>query len=572
MPRRLLAVRGIRAALTTHEIGSSEGEIQGGRRVPPRWRPSTWGEDWEARRSALALLDKALGDTSEGIRDAAEEVLLESWLGLAQIALGDEVISRLSAHVFADESRKARLRYSIELALETDAGKMPEDIRSRLEELHSCLQGQTFGERLRRLTGPSSWRELGSEDARREADAELQQLAEEAITSPDLLDSEITWLDSSDAVHAPALGHHLGSVDAQLHWLSSAREEARRGRALRLVGGYLAGLIQHQGTDWLEDELDRWAADEGFPTESVWLMTIGHGPTERGVSRLVQLREAGRLSDLTVHSVYPAWATKGAASVLVSLIEDVLLQLDPPGVRASLELLAHGLHHRSLETDQAQTLMWACIEADPARSCTDQMGEYYWARVAQALVPADPERVVRACVRAALGDAVYLHGDDALSQTLVAATEANPRGAWAIVAEHLRGDALSVSLLLGLQGWYGRHVGAEALIEWAEGNLPDGPGVAASVCPVEGDPLADPARALLVRFDDDGVRRALRTNFVSGTFVGSYGGFLEGKLKAAEHWLLDHAPSVQRWASGVQRDLMDELPSARLEDEEDGIR
>ncbi|MCE5218705.1 hypothetical protein LLH03_16960 [bacterium] len=569
VPSRLLAVRAVAAALQTHEVGDVSGEVQGGMSVPPRWRPESWSEEWEARRSALVILDTAIDDQNPEVQRAATEVLLDSWAGLARMGLSGDVVDRLERHRLDDERDRARLRDEISRLLQHDRREMPTDLAELLEALSERLQGSTFAERIRRWTGPSSYHEMSSQEGREHIQQQLAQLADEAMGHPDQLD--LDWLASLEAVQAEPLGVLIGERDTSLVWLPVARGEVNGARAIRFASGYLRGVANRRGLDWLEDKMDEWAVDREMPDDALLDVLTAFGLTERALLRLIRMREQGRLLVREGRFLPPAWALDTPQPLLVALIAEVLLQVEPPAANAALELLTHALHKGDFDVSQAEKVVWTALERASAQAGKSTMSEFYWGEVAKRLVPLDPSRVASACMTVATDGDVDLYRENPVCAALIAATQAESGQVWEAVARRLAPEERSLRLLLSLRGWYGEYVGADRLVAWAEANLPDGPGVAASVAPVGDGPLIDPARALLLRFGPECVGDALEANFVSGVFGGPLSEFYEGKLRVVEEWCTEAAPAIQSWAAQVRCHLRARLDAARQEDAEDEV-
>lgn len=198
------------------------------------------------------------------------------------------------------------------------------------------------------------------------------------------------------------------------------------------------------------------------------------------------------------------------------------------------------------------------------------MARYCWSELAKQLASHGPARIARAILSAVdTADLYFGQGDD-VAQALVAATEVNPAGVWTAVGGRLRHGDRSWRLTWRLQGWYGAHVETDVLVEWASQNSPDGPEIAAGICPVRGEPLEDPARTLLIRFPTDEVGWALRDNLKPRVHVVSSEAY-EEELGMVEQWCRDEEPAVREWASHLRDSLKREIEDARREEDERGF-
>jgi hypothetical protein len=557
--QRHLAVRAIGAALQTYEVGSVVGDVQGGRAVPVAWSP-TPQEDLEARQSALNLLDEAMSSDDTEIARLARDTLLKHWMQLCRVGFAADVLPRIEGLTFDTEAQRLRARNEAEMLLTLADEGTSEGFRRRLERLLARLEGRSFGDRLRRWTAALSSRD--------QQDAEIDALAQEAMERPELLLAEIDWLTSGEAHYAGRLGWVIGRIDENLTWLRPLAQVTGGGDA-RLFTHYLGGASEHRGREWLEDLLDQWDTAPGLPPAVAVSASIAYTPSSRAAQRLTALVEKGKAPlEWLTQVCFSPWIADAPRSAFSEVVGLMLAAENPIVVGSAFEVVKQRRDRGNDTPKLVNDLVWRCVEARPDCVFQGTMNRYHWSELAESVLAEDPVRVVRAFIMAATGDHVYLFPEDAVTQTLVHATTRAPREVWNLIACHLQGDGALLSLLFGLRGWYGKHVGAEVLVEWAASHEPNGPSLAALMSPVGGVPLADPARAILVAFDCDRVRNELQANFLSGLHMGNTSDWLLSKLALVEQWVDDPEPSVRDWAMTLQEPIEADIRMWRRDEEE----
>ncbi len=94
------------------------------------------------------------------------------------------------------------------------------------------------------------------------------------------------------------------------------------------------------------------------------------------------------------------------------------------------------------------------------------------------------------------------------------------------------------------------------------------PAVARSVA-IRGQPLAEPARSILVRHGGrEEIRQMLVSNFLTGSWSGSESAYMERKLEQLRNWSEDPDPNVPAWARELMEYFEGHLQHTRLVEEE----
>jgi len=131
---------------------------------------------------------------------------------------------------------------------------------------------------------------------------------------------------------------------------------------------------------------------------------------------------------------------------------------------------------------------------------------------------------------------------------------------------------LANRLRLALEKWFADLVPPEILLSWADCHPGDGAALIAQLANVSGNPMNALARGLLIRFHDDPrIGGILAARFTTGSIMGPFSLWLEGKLALAEAWATEPSPSVRRWAVKSVAELRTSSAAAKLTEAEGGL-
>ena len=568
--RQLLGVRAISRVFATHETSSVFGDTQTGRVAPERWRPKTWGEDWEARRSGLRLLDRALGSEMPLVQQAAEEVLLQQVCEIALAGLADDLLERLQALPCRDYDRRRKVREAAERIVMFERLPLTSEQRERFEKFSSDLAGESFSERTRRWVGQHIFadtrlqHQLGPDGWGREAAA----MADEAMKEPDLLRAELEWLASDQAQHVYFFARRLGQLDGSHDWWPEIETLVRANKGLTLAAAYLQGSVDGGQPGWRDAILDEWV-EEGKHLAPAVLDAVfrSQPPTEQDAERLFTLMDRGWLSAAQVSIL--TWGGQASALGLEGfqkIVEGMLVDEGEQATDGALSLLFNRLALRPEDEDALEALAWRALERP--RSLTQD--RFYGDELAKRYIPRDPLRVVRMVLKYVEDYGGPVMRDDDAAQLLEGATRLKPKEVWEAVASKLFPLCMETyHLYLCLKGWYGQVVGAEVLLAWAEQHPEDGTWQAASLVHVSGQPLDPLVREFLIRYkDDERVGDQLSAEFGSGSWVGPTSGWHRSRVEASREWMNDPHPAVRTWATREVKIHEQRLAEALLQEEE----
>lgn len=569
--RKILAVKAIREAFITHYHRLVSGELQRGRLVPPEWRPRTFEEDINVRRSALKHLDIALKDQDKKVSNEARSVLLESARALIYFAMADEVLERLEKLITTNDEERFELRETIQGILKYEESKLTQDQKDRIEKLIKDISGDTFHARLIRWVGRWTQVDWLTED-RQYATKQIIALAKEAYSNLNILFKEIDWLASDEAVNVWFFSRTLGQLDKSKKLLPEFVKLAHQGKGYTLLSSYLVGRADDGEKKWREDLLDKWAKEELEMAEAILDATCRGYPSSRGAKRLISLVDNKKLSTSSLRLLMlGTWTNSLTSNLIINIINRLMQTSDSQDIEAALSMMHYWIETHPDKLSEISSTAWELIEC-PIAITGGRMLSYYWEKITEYFIDEDPLKLAKAIISAYSISKPITVLEDAGIQLLRKATIKNPEAIWGEVSKVLlkKDEEINYDLLFALGEGYGSLFEAEYLIEWAKRQPKKGPIILANIAQIGGTKLSELARSLLINFTDlKSIKSELRANFLSGTFWGPTSSWLKEKLEDANSWMNDPNPIIQQWAKELAEIIEKDIKRAKLEEEEE---
>ena len=296
--RRALALQACNAALCSgpfSRIGNAE--YQGLRPEPKLWMPQTYGELWEAYKRVWQLLSEQLERLPEDERKEGVTILLEHAGEVGRIAdIGDMVVETVESIVQKRYVNEKQLIEAISQILYYDEPYgdhgLPTEIRQQFEKLKEELVGSDFHSVMQRYVGMDLLEDKFDEDYNHvdQAQPQIEKLAQQAVDSSSLLQSELYWLVTVEAKNGYRFGNELGKRDDGfdlLPTLLDAQRNAGENASVYFLGGYFHAIFDSNLAEW-EKQLDALVAD---PTLNVEIpeLTNRSSMTDRAGLRILEL-------------------------------------------------------------------------------------------------------------------------------------------------------------------------------------------------------------------------------------------------------------------------------------------
>ena len=602
--RRGLALRACSAALHSgsfSRIGNAE--YQGLRPEPKLWMPKTSAEFRDAYRKAWQLLADQLECLPEDERKEGAVILLEHAGEVGRIAdIGDMVVETVESIVQKRYVNEKQLIEAISQILYYDEPYgdhgLPAEIRQQFEKLKEELVGSDFHSLMQRYVGMDLLEDKFDEDYNHvdQAQPQIEKLAQQAVDSSSLLQSELYWLVTVEAKNGYSFGNELGKRDdgfTLLPTLLEAQRNAGENASVYFLGGYFRAIFDSNVAEW-EKQLDALVEDT---TLNIVIpeLTNRSGMTDRAGLRILELATNGIINvnhfgvltyGKTVESlseeVFVKWiefllsvTDKSAASIVLHLYHCYYI-FDKPEPALPCDLTFRVLSHPALFE-----------ESDRYRF--DTMTDYYWVEIGKIFLHRYPEKSLE------LVEPMFSHFGregsiiDVYSQTCLVLdqiTEQHPVGVWERVSKLLE-DQTDFSRVASLERWMreggtsGREERKEALIfiprekiwEWVDKDVEKRAWYLAyrlmpTTLSVE-EWWTSLARAVLMRYGErEEVRSGLRSNYLTEGWWGP--GSLHYKEKQQQLLRLkdgEDNENVKRWIDEFVDGLKESIDYEKIGEE-----
>ena len=402
--RRALALRACNVALKSESftrIGNAE--YQGLRPEPKLWMPKTRGEIWDAYKQVWQLLSEQLTRLPEEDRKDGAEVLLAHARGIVRLpGLADMVVDTVAMIAEKSYASEKQIIETINEILHYDGEYLSAETRGRWEQLMGELVGPDFHSMMQRYVGMNLLEDLELDEDREyvdQAQPQIEKLAQQAVDTPSLLQSELHWLVTPEAQSGYKFGHELGKRDDSfclLPTLLDAHRNADGNANVAFLGGYFRAMFEGNVEEW-EEQLDVLIEDAKL-NQLIPELTAQSGLTDRAGWRVLNLARSGiigvnhfkifaygkeieNLSD----KAFTGWILflvnaneKSAMSIALYLYHRYYV-FQKPEPFFSRDLTFRLLTHHSLFD-----------ELDRYRFST--MTEYYWTEISNTFLHLYPER------------------------------------------------------------------------------------------------------------------------------------------------------------------------------------
>ena len=399
----LLAIKAFSRALSVHGHARLVGHEWYATRGVRRWLPQTYGELYEAYRLYWRTLKNQLNRLPDKVAREGLKTLLNNARGLCSIpALAGEIADDLGALTRLSVADARDVIETIEEILHYDRKSLEPAVREHLLSLRDRLIGSGFASRLRRYAGMDLLEDKFDDEGKHvdKAAPQLARLAEEAISTPDVLEPELQWLVTQDAKNGYQFGVKLGEIDNQLSswpailkaWISSQGEN----RSDLFVGGYLSAIFRRSPTTWekIVEQIAREPMVRIFVASVIWRS----GMTERVATLLLQLAERRVIEPRSLHIFsYGQTSANVPQGVLSEWLQLLINDRSFFSATAALELL----HMSSLNDPgkfRAELLHDAIFNpalfSGEAGGHRETMVEHHWVEVAKRLLKAKPSEAL----------------------------------------------------------------------------------------------------------------------------------------------------------------------------------
>jgi hypothetical protein len=596
--QRLLALKAADEALETQNFSRMAGaEHQGLRREPELWNPQTWGELFDAYRRVWQLLREGLDTFEDDERAKVIEILLHRAEGVARYAnLFEMVMDTLSELAQRPNAPKRKMTETVERVLHYRGKELPDEMRAAWLRLRGVLVGTDFHSRMERYVAIDVFEDKFDEEGQHvdKAEPEISKLASEAISRPQALAGELSWL-VREAANGFRFGHMLGTKDETLTFLQMLLDAQRAagpaGNAL-FLGGYFRAIREKSIEKW-ETLLDELADDETLAKIVPELAWRGGFLTDRGARRVLAMARNGVLeADHLQMFTFGSSVAELSEAAFTEWIEFLLAAGTREAVSIALDLQYFYYCRKESKHPVPKNLTLRLLTAPALFEKTEsrpkrQMEAYHWTELGKVFVRKFQQESL------AIADMMFKHfgEDDTVVEKFHSSSHSvldeimkhRPVDGWKAVTKYigppvdsrafyiahwLRGDvfnnrgetgALSLIPLNAIWGWVDEDVAQRA--SYVASFVPK------QLFRRQGEPCL--AREMLIRYGDrEDVRRRLFANFSSEGWAGPESLHLEAKKRELLEFKREETEgNVRRWIDEYVEALNWQIERARIGEE-----
>lgn len=603
--RLKLALNACHKGLQSEHFSRISGaENQGLRGMPELWNPKTYGEWWDAYHQIWQLLFEQLEYLPEDEREEVVDILLGRAGSIARIRkLSDMVVDtvrKIAENRYA--SKKQIIETISRLLFHDDSyvdnkGLLPE-IRQSFENIRDELIGSDFHSLMQRYVGMDLLEDelIEDKEGSDKVKPHPETLAKQSIDNPALLESELSWLVTTEAQNGNKFGYELGKKDDNLSLLPTLLEAQRNvdeNVSTYFLGGYYHAIFDRDVTLW-EKQLDLLCKDSAL-NKIVPSLAHYSGLTDHVGLQILNLAESGiiEISDFEIFK-YKIAITSLSENVFKAWIEFLLNITDMSAVHIALNLFHSYYIFQESELTLPDELTFCLLshpelfkESDNYRY--DTMTDFYWTKTANALLHQHAQKsleLVQLMLVSFGSDKTMFSSFSQSCSFLTEATKEFPTEVWNYVCKYL-GNYDNYSRTISLARWLReadlseteKEKGALTLIpreniwEWVEGDVENRAWFLASefvpkTLRIEEwkDSLA---RDILIRYGEhENVRNTLISNYSTEVFWGPASLHYEEKLeKLSKIQDSDNEEKVNLWINEFVPFLEEQIEHAKIDEE-----
>ncbi len=567
---RVLGLEALSAALQTGTIIGSVGPSGNiGKAAPGRWQPASYREWRTIIEGLIPYLIERIHDSDFTVHQIALKVVRDRLYDLINLELVNHVREIFSSIKNLPMAERIPILEALDRRLHhTD--KVTEKYREDLVTIRNILSGRTIQEQVQEITGPWSYPYSTEEQERYQK--KIRDISMLLIKNPQEMSSLLPWLASGEANSGYLLGREIGLLDDSetllplitSFWNPSIADH-------RFFTGYLQGLNDKNGEEWIENVLDdlsnedRTASLAAFGT---WQCTS----TERGAKRLTKLLQNKKIPlGFTRNLVLGFWAKSVEVAALEELLTACVQINEPQAIAGALDILAQYVNLQQQFPEMLHNVAWLLLEQSIAFWGNKLLDVDNWCDLAKQMINQDAIRVAKLCVIVAKSIQEYWNRKD-LQGVLQLCVAKEPRK---VLFEILGPEIESnIVFLRSLQTYMeGRSLidsfDPSLIIEWIREDPDKRLAPVAYATTVPDHPSGSLARELIIHWGDRReVYGPLSSNFHSGTWFGPESGWIDQKISVLQNWKDDPDDAIKKWAVWQEGIFLERKERAKIRDEE----
>ncbi|CAM2005662.1 hypothetical protein [Acanthopleuribacter pedis] len=591
--RRALALQGFNQALMYH---SQKVIVHRSPLLKPRlilWKPKTYGELFDAYRQAWEYLIEALSSSKDAPHREILEILLRHCGSLCQYPDLSSMILDSLEKLAADPPNRLPMIPVISDMLSYDKERLPDEAVPRLQAIREALEGSDYSSLLKRYVGTNYLSDnFDDQGDYHQVHPKIQELAEKAALTPELLNPELEWLVTAEAIKGHSFGYEVGKKDTDLQHFSAILEAHLTkppNESAVFLGGYLKAVAERDQNKW--EEIMVGIADEKHLRKWVPEVTarseVSNDPSADRVLRVIRDHLSTHYFQIFIYGGYLRKLSLNAFGSWQIFLLNSNQKFDADIALYFMFFRLRGTDSKGANTQQL--LMHTVL--NPAlfssEECDSQGSEssHKWFGLATKLLEISPESIedILPFIFQHLGEGLFARTTSPALSILTKILKARPEETWKHIEECLslqrdRRFFVLAHWLKGSHNWSQKedgallYVPAENIWKWVEEDVDNRAWRLATfvppILPTDGSQF-NWVRETLIRYGErDDVQRNLHANVSSGSWVGSASDYYQNKKNHFAELLKDQQnPNVRRFYSDFLSSLNDEIKRAKDEEE-----
>ncbi len=403
--QRTLALKGLGKIFEIDEWQVVGSLVFAGKISPKEWEPANQLEFSQCMELAVELLSKAGNSSLPDLRNEILNIAIEN----IHFFLANGYLESMKA-LFPIDNIPTDVLFSlirkVEDFIKYDAQAFPE-----VKEWLQNLIPNNFHGKLIEIVGKSLWHYT---DQNQQANwrQEIEHIARELCDRQELLQSEIEWLCSPQAMSVWALGYAMGTYDVNANCLEIIMHSVAETHNTGLAREYLRSLVVNYPQHI--DVVNRWIDKFEIQAPAVaYDLLIGGGDATRAVQRALNLIDQGTLSLEYLNSFVIGISQRALSieefyEIFQRLINSLETEKDISIIKIALKLVAYRFkneeeHNLSSirKNSSIESLIWKLLELSTPLSFGDA---YHWVQILKSMAEIDLDRAAKIASFALVGN------------------------------------------------------------------------------------------------------------------------------------------------------------------------
>lgn len=568
-----------------------------------RWMPATYGDLWNAYKAVWNLAVSYLDKLPDEEKPELAKVLLHNSLGVGRInTISPLVVQTLEELAQKPYVGKKPVVEKIAWFLRYGTKEVKDEAIVKLwRDLQGKLMDSSYSGRMQRFVGMNLLEDIFDDDGDRtdKNQEEIEKLADESLSNPQLLQKELPLLVQHGTDNASVFGYQLGKKDTGLTVLPMIESSfAGADASSDLLCGYLRALNQREPKK-VAALIEAYSSDERIKTRLAEIVYRADVLTDASAKLVLSLAQEGaiKIADFRLFAFGKVTANLKEETIL-QWLQWLIEQSGLVSIANAVDIIwAYYLRDDTKRplpkeiTERALTdARW--LNVPDSKEIDKSFLGGIWAEVAKTFVEQYPENIeaVARFVLHNLGRENTLfdgYDSDGL-EALDEAVKVNPGKVWQLVRDELDADDDVSSHPYYIRNWlkggdlrrHGPglvHMNPDDVFGWVDENPEDrAPQLAYFVPKVLSGPESKNfswARELLVRYGDkQRVRSALHGSFGTEGWSGPASLHYDSKLKRhVQKKDAETNPNVIQWLNEEIEGLDAQIEDAKIREEREGF-